>query len=840
MNLLTSVQVNELLETARPGALVYLIGAGGCGMSALGHLLLDLGCRLAGSDLAFNEEVRGLRARGATIHVGHAAEQLRALRPVLVVYSSAIRANNPELVAAQEERIPLARRAVALAALLHRQRGICVAGMHGKTTTAALLAFALEELRANPSFAIGARVPQLPRHARFTRSAFAPNPPRCMPAAHRYFVVEADESDGTLREFRPEHAVLLNVDEDHLDYFASLDAICREFRAFAEQTRGLVVFSADDTRLAELLARRPGAIAYGFHPLADYRVERIEPGQAASPAAGLGGTTANPGEGSGEPLPLPESPAEAARTTTEPGARVPVPGRADLRRTRFTVWHRGEFLGEFTLQLLGEQNISNAAAVIALLHQLGFAPDEIARALAAFRGAARRQELLFADGRFQLYDDYAHHPVEIEATLRAFRSLAPRRLLVAFQPHRYSRTQHLLDRFATSFRQADALWLTDIYGASETPLPGVSGPRLADAVRSAGQDAAYCPDLDRLRRAVRAQMQPGDLVAFLGAGDITDAAQQLAEELKADILSNKDQIHAELAATLSPESVIRRDEPLARRTTLRVGGPADFYVEPASEADLSALLKFCGARRLPFVVLGRGSNLLVRDGGIRGVVICLAHPSFSTVDGAGDRLYCGAGAKLKTVAAEARRRQLAGLEFLEGIPGSVGGALRMNAGAMGNWIFEIVETVRFMDYDGRVHERRASEIHFEYRGCPLFKNHVALGAMLKGTPMPREVIEQRVTQFNQRRWETQPAAPSAGCIFKNPRDIPAGKLIEELGLKGRRIGGAVISEVHGNFIINDGDASAKDVLDLIELVRREARAARGIELETEVEILGEG
>jgi UDP-N-acetylenolpyruvoylglucosamine reductase len=851
MNLLTSAQVNELLETARPGALVYLIGAGGCGMSALGHLLLDLGCRLAGSDLAFNEEVRGLRARGATIHVGHAAEQLRAVRPALVVYSSAIRANNPELLAAQEERLPLARRAVALAALLHRQRGICVAGMHGKTTTAALLTFALEALRANPSFAIGARVPQLPRHARFTRSAFAPNPPRCMPSAHRYFVVEADESDGTLREFHPEHAVLLNVDEDHLDYFASLEAICREFRAFAEQTRGLVVFSADDPRLAEVLARRPGAISYGFHPLADYRIERSDPGAAPTPAARPAATSGNadPSAGQAGSVPAavrtssaasPGGPAEAALTSSEADTGRHPAGGTDAPRARFTVWHRGEFLGEFTLQLLGEQNISNAAAVIALLHQLGFAPDEIARALAGFRGAARRQELLFADGRYQVYDDYAHHPVEVEATLRAFRSLAPRRLLVAFQPHRYSRTQHLLERFATSFRQADVLWLTDIYAASETPLPGVSGPRLADAVRRTGQDAAYCPNLDGLRRAIRAAMQPGDLVAFLGAGDLTDAAQQLAEDLKADILSNKDQIHAELAATLSAESVIRRDEPLARRTTLRVGGPADFYVEPGSEADLSALLKFCGARRLPFVILGRGSNLLVRDGGIRGVVICLAHPSFRTVDVAGDRLYCGAGAKLKTVAAEARRHQLAGLEFLEGIPGSVGGALRMNAGAMGNWMFEIVETVRFMDYDGRVHERRAGEIHFEYRGCPLFKNHVALGAMLKGTPMPREAIEQRVQRFSQRRWETQPAAPSAGCIFKNPREMPAGQLIEELGLKGRRIGGAVISELHGNFIINDGDACAKDVLDLIELVRREARTVRGIELETEVEILGEG
>jgi UDP-N-acetylenolpyruvoylglucosamine reductase len=270
-----------------------------------------------------------------------------------------------------------------------------------------------------------------------------------------------------------------------------------------------------------------------------------------------------------------------------------------------------------------------------------------------------------------------------------------------------------------------------------------------------------------------------------------------------------------------------------------VGGKADLYVEPASEADLAAILKFCTEHGLKHTLLGRGSNLLIRDGGIRGVVICLGHPNFSKLEIRGDRLHCGAGVKLKAVAVEARRAGLAGLEFLEGIPGSVGGSMRMNAGAMGCWLFDVVDTIRFMDYSGQVHERQASEVNVEYRGCPLFKTHIALGAVLKGQPSAAEVIGARMQQYSAKRWESQPAAPSAGCIFKNPKTIPAGKLIDELGLKGTRVGQAVVSDVHGNFIVNEGDATARDVLSLIDLIKARVRSARGIELETEVEVIGD-
>ena len=777
---MTTLQVDQLLLN-NPTATVYLVGIGGCGMSGLAHLLLDLGYRVAGSDLLSSEEVRQLEARGARLHIGHKAAHLSAAKPVLVVYSSAIRADNVELQAAERLGIPMVRRAVLLAALVHRQSAVCVAGMHGKTTTAALLAFVLERLQAKPSYAVGALIPQLRPHARFTSSD--------KPDSKPFFVVETDESDGTLAQFFPEAAIILNVDEEHLDYFANLAAVCAEFRQFAAQTRGAIIFCADDQRLADLLAQRPRAISYGFHPLAAYRL-LMKP--------------------------------------REQGSHV----------SRFEVRHGGTSLGEFSLRLLGEKNVSNAGAVIALLHHFGFAPAEIANAVAEFRGATRRQQLLFADSRFQVFEDYGHHPAEIEAALAALGTLGPRRLLVAFQPHRYTRTQHLLREFAASFKGADQLWITEVYAASEPEIAGVNGARLAQAIREQGQTVEFVDKLDALNAAIRRELRPGDLVLFLGAGDITRAAQQFAAELKQAAMSNREQLAADLAGRVSRETTVRCGEPLAKRTTLRVGGPADILVEPASEADLAVVLRFCREHEVPFTMLGRGSNLLIRDGGIRGVVICLMHPNFSRLEVNGDQLRCGAGVKLKAIAVEARRHGLAGLEFIEGIPGSLGGSMRMNAGAMGSWLFDIIDSIRFMDYDGNIHERKAAEVHVEYRGCPLFKNHIALGAVLKGQPASPETVAERMAKFSEKRWESQPAASSAGCIFKNPKAIPAGKLIDELGLKGTRVGGAVVSDVHGNFIVNDGSATARDVLNLIEVIRDRARSARGIDLETEVEILG--
>lgn len=295
----------------------------------------------------------------------------------------------------------------------------------------------------------------------------------------------------------------------------------------------------------------------------------------------------------------------------------------------------------------------------------------------------------------------------------------------------------------------------------------------------------------------------------------------------------------ELALRLSPASRVLADEPLAARTTLRVGGPADLLVEAGSEADLSETLRFCAETGLPWRVLGRGSNLLVRDGGVRGVVLTLCRPAFAQIEAEGLRLRCGAGARLQAVAGEAKRLGLGGLEFLEGIPGTVGGALRMNAGAHGSWAFQIVERVRFCEGDGAVGELPAADVPAAYRGCAFFATRVAVAAVFAGARETGADIQLRMEEFAARRRATQPREPSAGCIFKNPDSAHAGRLVDELGLKGEAVGAARVSEVHGNFIVNTGGATARDVLELIERVRERVATRTGIRLETEVEIIGE-
>jgi UDP-N-acetylenolpyruvoylglucosamine reductase len=496
-------------------------------------------------------------------------------------------------------------------------------------------------------------------------------------------------------------------------------------------------------------------------------------------------------------------------------------------------------LGEFPLdRLQGEKNVSNATAVIALLHQLGFGATEIAAAIRPFRGAARRQQRLYQGPEGIVIDDYGHHPREIVATLQALKPANGRRLLVAFQPHRYTRTQHLMREFSGCFHLADRLWLAEIYAASEKPIPGVTGLALAEAIRAQGQAVDYVPEIDRLAAAVKAALEPGDTILFLGAGDITHAARILAAGLRASRAAATSRVYAGLTRLLTPGTVLRRDEPMAKHTTFRVGGPAEFYVEPVSEGDLRKLLAFCSQQQVPCRIVGWGSNLLVRDGGIRGVVVCLA-AHFGRIDIQGRQVRCGAGARLREVVMAAKNLELGGLEFLEGIPGSVGGAMRMNAGAMGRQFYQVVERVRYLDMDGTVHECPASALPVAYRNCPLFRDHIALEAVLTGIPTPKHEIEAKLTESNHQRWTSQPAAPSAGCVFKNPPGASAGKLIDELGLKKMRAGGALISPVHANFIVNDGHATARDVLDLIEKVRGIVRSRAGLELELEVEIVGE-
>jgi UDP-N-acetylmuramate--L-alanine ligase/UDP-N-acetylenolpyruvoylglucosamine reductase len=755
---------NLVERLSQPDLHIHLLGVSGSGMSGLARLLLDRGYAVTGSDLQETATVRELIAKGLRFYQGHDSGRTEGID--LIAYSSAISPTNIERVSAREVGIPQVRRADLLAALTRAKRCLVVAGTHGKTTTSAMLTMALQEAGFNPSFYIGADVPSLGRNAAWTDGA--------------WMVLEVDESDGSLSAFDPQAAIILNIEEEHLDHFESLEQIEEVFLSLAKRTSGRLVYCHDDPIAKGALSGLPNAVGYGFGVEASWRVEDWE-------TIGGGST--------------------------------------------FYLEHAQTRIGPVRLTIPGRHNVSNAAAVLSMALGLGAGVEEVVRGLNRFGGASRRFEIKIEDRAAMIVDDYAHHPSEVRATLEAARARASGRVLAVFQPHRYSRTQALKDAFAGAFDQADAVVFTDIYPASEEPLPGVDGRTLPDAVRAAGHPAVeHVPSLKGAKARIAELMMPGDLVLVMGAGNVHWIASELGRELKE---------YVALRELADLEDIIRVFEPMRKHTTLRLGGPAQIWFEPASEESLIRVVSAAKEMGLPVTLIGRGSNLLVQDLGVRGLCVHLGRPYFQRIEVDGTSICAGGGARLKQIVSDARKAGLTGFEFMEGIPGNLGGALRMNAGAMGSWMFERVESIRVWAPDGTIRELTPEEMVVEYRNVPLLKDHVVLSAKLTGEPASETAVRERLAEFSQKRWSSQPAAPSAGCTFKNPGMIPAGKLIEELGLKGRSIGGARISPVHGNFIVNDGGATAADVLALMDLVRNTAEKERGISLEAEVIILGE-
>jgi len=451
------------------------------------------------------------------------------------------------------------------------------------------------------------------------------------------------------------------------------------------------------------------------------------------------------------------------------------------------------------------------------------------------------------EGGLIVMEDYAHHPAEIRALLPSLRArLAPGgRLIAVFQPHRHSRTARFKAEFAASLALADIVHLLDVYAAGESPASGgTTADVYAEIKRGApmlpvsylpGDGSASIPALVREARA-------GDLIVFVGAGDIDQTARASIGALRGGIARARrwDCFLEEAGPLLSSRARLVREEPLAAKTTMRVGGAARLYAEPATEEDVRVLLAKASKDGVPVFVLGRGSNLIVPDEGVDGLVLSLSHKSWSGFEVLEDgRVRVGAGLRLKNLCGLAAAAGLAGFEFLEGIPGSVGGALRMNAGAMGGWMFDVVDEVRMMAMDGEVLNLPRSAMTVDYRICADLKDAIALWAVIR--PLSKAdaaAVARKIEDYRKKRHETQPREPSAGCIFKNPPGGSAGRLIEESGLKGIRVGGAEVSRVHANFMINTGDATSGDVLELVRRVRAGVRQSKGVDLEPEVLLYG--
>ncbi|MBL9180099.1 MAG: UDP-N-acetylmuramate--L-alanine ligase [Verrucomicrobiaceae bacterium] len=759
--------VLSLLKESRHPMRIDLIGVAGSGMSGLALLLLGLGHKVSGSDKATTLETERLQKLGLQFFHGHTEKEVEECD--MVIYSSAIKPGNVAYEAAYKQGIPLIRRAEALAAVMANKQGVVVCGTHGKTTTSALTAHVLRQGGLKPSHYVGAEIPILGSNAHWDPEG-------------ELFVAEGDESDGTLVNFHPQHAIVLNIEPEHLDFYDGIEAIKTVFRQVLSQTPGHWVYCAEDPVASEVCAG-PQGVSYGWSHDHDFsaHIHSMKPDHSV-----------------------------------------------------FDVYQRGALLGTATLGIPGRHNVSNALAAIALATKCGVSFESIQHALRSFRGAKRRFEIRHSGERFTVVDDYGHHPSEIAATLATAKGLNAKRIVCLFQPHRYSRTQLLKKEFGASFGDVDELFVTDVYPASEKPLPGVSGETIIEEVKlqNTRTRAGSTPTMPVARDKAGNALRPGDLLITLGAGNVHEVGRCIARDLP---------VLERLCAILDANGggAARLYEPMNRHTTFLIGGPAQYWIEPHSETAFAEVVRYLRSASIPIRVIGRGSNLLVRDGGIRGAVIHPGKGAFEDVKADGHRLIVGVGARLKKIASAARTAGIGGMEWMEGVPGNLGGALRMNAGAMGSEMFDHVVSVRFITTDGGIQEKPLAEITHHYRSVPEFEERYIVGAVLQGKPAPVEQIDAGLEASRVKRRTTQPVGASAGCTFKNPEVCGAGRLIDELGLKGTRVGHAVVSPVHGNFIVNEGGATAREVLDLIAKIKEKALEERGVTLELEVKVIGE-
>ncbi|MDV2502544.1 MAG: UDP-N-acetylmuramate--L-alanine ligase [bacterium] len=451
---------------------IHFVGIGGIGMSGIAEVLLNLGYRISGSDLEETPITRRLAELGATVVSGHEAQNVGEAD--VVVFSSAVRPDNVEVVAARERKIPVIRRAEMLAELMRMKYGIAIAGTHGKTTTTSLVASVLTHGGLDPTIVIGGRLNVWETNARLGQG--------------RYLVAEADESDGSFLNLSPTVAVVTTIDEEHLDFYRDLAHLQETFLSFINKIPfyGLAVLCLDEPHIQALIPRiEKRMVTYGLSSQADFLGQDID--------------------------------------------------RKGLE-TSYTARYQGSPLGRVRLQMPGVHNVLNSLAAIAVGLELDMDFHDIAEALAEFGGIERRFQIKGERRGVMVVDDYGHHPAEIRATLQAAKDgWGERRLVVVFQPHRYSRTQYLLQDFFSAFNEAEVLITTEIYSAGETPIPGVSGRQIYDGVKRHGhRDVSYVEQASDVLALLEERLRPGDLVLTLGAGDVWKVSDALIARLEED------------------------------------------------------------------------------------------------------------------------------------------------------------------------------------------------------------------------------------------------------------------------------------------------------------------
>ncbi len=449
---------------------IHFVGIGGAGMSAIAKVLLEMGYTVSGSDLTISETTTKLEKLGATIFIGHDSQHVDGVEAIVV--STAISSDtNPEVKQARDTGIPVFHRADIIAYLMEKYHGIAVAGAHGKTTTTSMIAVMLEHAGVDPTVIIGGEVDYLKGNAKL--------------GASKYLVAEADESDGSFLKFSPHIAVVTNIENDHMDFYKTMDNILHTFKKFLHKLpvdTGVAILCFDNHHIRNLISsiERP-YISYAIDHDADYTARNIQTSGAI---------------------------------------------------TTYDLYHKNELLGTVKLNVPGRHNVANSLASVIVGLQVGLTFAQIVEGLSYFQGAKRRFQTKARINGVWIIDDYAHHPTEITTTLLAARQTEPKRLICVFQPHRYSRTQFLREEFGRAFSPTDLLIMTDVYAAGEKPIPGITGELLKEEVqRQTNMQAIYIPDRNKIARYLSEIVEPGDLVMTMGAGNIYATGEELVEIL---------------------------------------------------------------------------------------------------------------------------------------------------------------------------------------------------------------------------------------------------------------------------------------------------------------------
>lgn len=754
---------------------IFFLGIKGVAMANLAVILKKMGKQVSGCDLEEEFITDKLLKKNNIERIVGFDEFPKDVD--LIVYSAAHGGtSNPLIVRAVKNGVKIISQAKLLGELMNQfENKIAVCGCHGKTTTSSLLVYALNKLKQKPSYLVG-----VPFFSGFQGGDFQDK---------KYFVVEADEygvnppSDKTpkFHLLNPNHIIATNIDFDHPDVYKDIKETKEAFKRFfnnhyLDTIVPRLLFCADDKNLMEVVESLPNKKykTYGESEKADYQIKNIKINEDES---------------------------------------------------TFEIKN----IGKFQISLFGKHNVLNASAVIVQLLELGFKANEINESLKGFTGAERRFEKIYFNNNTYLFDDYAHHPTEIEATIKAAKSRFPkRRIIVIFQPHTYSRTQNLLEEFRKSLSLADIGLILPIFASARensdqfkvTSYDIVAGSKKLEYVKSN----------DQLINLLDINLKEGDVVFTMGAGDVYKLKHELIK-----IINNKSQFTNKLQ--------IEKYKDLTAFNTLRAKTTAEFFLDARSREDLIAGIKYAKENKLSVFILAGGSNLAIVKDRIQGLVIKNSYKNLKIIEetDADVLISVSSGYPVSLLVNETIDRGYEGFEYHRGLPGTVGGAIYMNS----KWTKPVsyFGDSLVMSYlvtgSGEIKQVNRDYFQFAYDYSILQKTkEVLLEAVFRLKKVDPKILKKRAESAFQYRKTTQPMGEkTSGCFFRNVEGKSAGEMIDKAGLKNFSVGDFYVSPIHANFIINKGNGQTKDLVELVSIIKAKVKGRFGVELEEEVIIV---